>query len=182
MSALLEAALVPVVLYCLARALVPGRFGPVHHRRDVDVWHVLLGLAMLAMLVGGLPAAVAWAVRALAVVALVWGVLSVERELGGASYVRLAVGGAAMALMSLPLATPAQASPARPMPGMPAVSHGAGWSWSPVAGVLLAALLVAGVTAAATVTHRPAGVVRRLDAACDVVMAGVMAALLAGLG
>jgi hypothetical protein len=68
------------------------------------------------------------------------------------------------------------------MPGMPAVSHGAGWSWSPVVAVLLAALLVAGVTAAATVMHRPTGVVRRIDAACDAVMAGVMAALLAGLG
>jgi hypothetical protein len=42
--------LLPVV-YCSVRAVVPRLGGAsAEHRRDIDAWHALMGLAMMAML------------------------------------------------------------------------------------------------------------------------------------
>lgn len=184
MTLVLAAALLPVLAYCLVRSLTPARARGDSHRRDVDVWHVLMGLAMVAGLAGLSPGAAA-AVLATSALGIGWGVLSVGRPVtGGAAYARLAVGAAAMAVMSIPLALPAQAATAHPaaaMPGMSGMgSSDPGISISLV-GVLLLALLVAGTSAAVVAIRRPMSTVRRLDACCDLVMAGVMAVMLAGL-
>jgi hypothetical protein len=175
---LLTVLLAPVVVYCLLRAVAP-RWGGAHaeHRRDLDAWHVLMGSAMTAMLLGVLSRSLAIAAVTVCAVALCWGVLSVERR-RGAAHVRLVVGAAAMAVMTLPLAAPATAAGDRAgssMPGMAAPS--------PVA---LVAVLVLGLLAVAAVrlpvvVRRTPGAVARLDAACDVVMAGAMAAMLIAL-
>jgi Domain of unknown function (DUF5134) len=179
----LVAALLPVLVYCVVRAFTPVRARGDAHRRDVDVWHVVLGLAMVAAL-AGLSRPAAAVVLVISVVGVAWGILSVERRVGGGAYARLAVGAAAMAVMTLPLAAPAQAGPAHPGDAMPAMagmgSSGPG-TWLPLVGVLLVALAVAGASAAVSAAGRPATVVRRLDACCDLVMAAAMAVMLAGL-
>jgi hypothetical protein len=43
--------LLPVVVYCSVRAVVPRLGGAsAEHRRDIDAWHALMGPAMMAML------------------------------------------------------------------------------------------------------------------------------------
>jgi hypothetical protein len=43
--------LLPVVVYCSVRAVAPRLGGAsAEHRRDIDAWHALMGLAMMAML------------------------------------------------------------------------------------------------------------------------------------
>jgi uncharacterized protein DUF5134 len=175
----LAAALLPVLAYCLARAVVPGA-APQAHRRDLYVWHVLLGLAMVVGLLGPVvPVAVLLATVSLA--GLGWGLLSLDRRPVRGAYARLAVGGAAMAVMTLPvtLTGPAQAAPGHaPMAGMAAPDHTV---WLALVPVLLAAMAIAGVSAAVVALGRTSPAVRRLDACCDIVMAGVMAVMLAGL-
>jgi hypothetical protein len=49
----LAAVLLPVVVYCSVRSLAPRLGGAsTEHRRDIDVWHMLMGTAMTAMLFG----------------------------------------------------------------------------------------------------------------------------------
>lgn len=176
---LLAALVAPVVVYCTLRALAP-RLGGVspEHRRDIDTWHVLMGCAMTAMLVGVLSRTLAVAALAVCAAGLCWGVLSVERRTGGAGHARLVVGAAAMAVMTLPLAAPAMAAghdPGSPLPGM-----------APSSPLALVVVLVAGLVVAAAVripaaVRRSPGAVARLDAGCDVVMAGAMAVMLVAL-
>jgi hypothetical protein len=176
---LLTVLLAPVVAYCLQRALAPRLGGAdAGHRRDLDAWHVLMGSAMTAMLLGVLSRSLAVAALVVCAVALCWGVLSVERRRGGAAHVRLVVGAAAMAVMTLPLAAPATAAGGEAGSSMPGMS-----APSPVA---LVAVLVLGLLAVAAVrvpvvVRRTPGAVARLDALCDVVMAGAMAAMLVAL-
>lgn len=182
MPVLLAALLVPVVVYCLARAVAPRLSGGgAEHRRDIDAWHVLMAGAMVAMLVGVLSRPLAVASLAVATAGLCWGVLAVERRSGSAAHARLVVGAAAMALMTLPLAAPAEAAvPSHHSGGMAAMSM-AGASAVPLVVVLLAALAVVAAVRVPDIARRSAGPVGRLDAGCDVVMAGAMAAMLATL-
>jgi len=174
---LLLAVLLPVVVYCAVRAVAPRLGGAgVEHRRDIDTWHVLMGLAMAAMLLGTLTRPLAVAALGVCAVGLCWGVLSVERRGGGSAHLRLVVGAAAMAVMTLPLASPAMASEAET--GRTAGMTMAGPSALPLVLVLLAGLVgVALVRLPAVVRRSPDGAAR-LDAGCDVVMAGAMAAML----
>jgi hypothetical protein len=177
------AALLPVLVYCVVRALTPARARGDHHHRDLDLWHLLLGLAMLAGLAGLSPVA-ALGVLAVSALGVGWGIRSLERPVGGGSYARLAVGAAAMAVMSVPVATPVQAAPAHPghAVGMAGMGGSGSAAWLPVVGVvLLVALAAAGASAAVVAGRRPASVVHRLDACCDLVMAGVMAVMLVGV-
>lgn len=168
--------LLPVVVYCSVRAVAPRLGGAsAEHRRDIDAWHVLMGLAMVAMLVGALTRPLATAAVVVCAVGLCWGVLSVDRRTGGAAHLRLVVGAGAMAVMTLPLAAPAMAAGGdRPMAGMSM----AGASALPLVLVLLAGLLGVAAVRLPAVVRRSSEAVARLDAGCDVVMAGAMAAML----
>ncbi len=170
------AALLPVVLYCAARALRlrHGDGLTDGHHRDLDVWHVLMGVVMLAMLWDRLPVGAIVPVLALSALAVGWGVLSIERTASAAAYARLAVGGIAMAVM-VPLA-PAQAATGNPgaHDGMAATGHSI---WVPL-GMALLVVLAAAMSTAGPAMIRPGGVVRRLDACCDVIMAAAMAVML----
>jgi hypothetical protein len=177
------AALLPVLVYCVVRALTPARVRSDAHHRDLDLWHLVLGLAMVAALAGLSPLA-ALGVLAVSALGVGWGIRSPERPVGGGSYARLAVGAAAMAVMSVPVATPAQAAPVQTEHAMGMAGMGASGSagWLPLVGVvLLVALAAAGASAAVVAARRPASVVGRLDACCDLVMSGVMAVMLVGV-
>jgi hypothetical protein len=175
----LAAALLPVVLYCAARALglrrrAAGAAGAAGHPRDLDLWHVLMGTAMLAMLVGRFPAGATVPVLALSALAVGWGMRSMQQTASAAAYARLTVGGVAMAVM-VPLA-PAQAAAgaAGADSGMAPMGQGL---WLPLAVALMALLASAAWTALSTMV-RPGEVVRRLHACCDVVMAVAMTTML----
>lgn len=177
----LAALVVPVVGYCLARAAAPGRWRADQHRRDIDAWHVVMGAAMVGMLLGQLSRPLATVALGLAGVAGCWAVLATGRRTGSDAHVRLLVGATAMAVMTLPLAAPADAAGAGVAPSGMSGSAMAGTP-SELLGVLLVVAL--GLAAAARlpgVVRSSAGTVNRLDACCDVVMAGVMAAMLATL-
>jgi uncharacterized protein DUF5134 len=179
----LAAALLPVLVSCVVRALTPARARGDAHRRDLDVWHLVLGLAMLAALAGLSPIA-AVGVLAVSALGVGWGIRSLARGVGGGSYVRLAAGAAAMAVMSVPVAAPAQAAPAHTgqATGMAGMGGSGSAGWLPLVGVvLLVALAVAGASAAVVAARGATSVVGRLDACCDLVMAGVMAVMLVGL-
>jgi hypothetical protein len=182
LPALLAAPVALVVGYCLTGFAVPGRRARADpHRRDIDAWHVLMGAAMICMLLGRLSRPLATVALVVAAVAVCWGVLSTERRSGSSAHVRLLVGATAMAVMTLPLAAPAQAVDTAAAP-----SGMSGRSVDGSSSVLLVVLLVA-VLGAVTAARLPAavrpgtGAVTRLDACCDVVMAGAMAVMLAAL-
>jgi hypothetical protein len=187
----LVAVLLPVVAYCSLRAVAPRWRGSARseHRRGTDVWHVVMGLAMIAMVLGTLGRALAILALAVCAAGLCWGVLSVERRTGGAARFRLMVGAGAMAVMTLPLAAPAVAAGGSgsgstgtgAMNAMAGMNEMAGMSGIPVPLVLalLVGLLVVAATRLPSVVRRsPGGTVTRLDAGCDVVMAGAMAVML----
>jgi hypothetical protein len=171
-----------VVAYCLVRALAPAGRGRSHrHRRDIDAWHVVMGVAMICMLLGRLSRPLAVVALVLAGAAVCWGALSTERRSGSAAHVRLLVGATAMAVMTLPLAAPAEAAGTAP-----ASSGMSGMSLGGTPSVLLVVLLVAALGVVLTarlpaVVRSGSGAVTRLDACCDVVMAGAMAVMLAAL-
>ncbi len=176
MPLVLAAALLTVVVYCSVRAVAPRLGGAsVEHRRDIDAWHAVMGLAMVAMLVGGLTRPLATAALVLSAVGLCWGVLSVDRRTGGAAHLRLAIGAGAMAVMTLPLAAPAIAAGGD---GQMAGMSMAGPSTVPLVLVLFVGLLVVATVRLPAVVGRTPDAVARLDAGCDVVMAGAMAAML----
>jgi hypothetical protein len=173
---LLAAALLPVVLYCTARAVSRrgGRTAHGHHR-DLDVWHVLMGVAMIAMLLGRLPVAATVPVLMVSALAVAWGVRAMQPTASASAYARLAVGGAAMAVM-VPM-TPAQAATgdhAGDHATMTTMSHAV---WAPL-GVVVLVVLVCAVSSAAWAMVRSGGAASRLDASCDAVMTAAMAAML----
>lgn len=178
MPLVLAVLLLPVVVYCSLRAVVP-RLGEasMEHRRDIDVWHALMGTAMTAMLFGVLTRPLAVAALAVCAAGLCWGVLAVERRTGGAAQVRLVVGAGAMAVMTLPLAAPAMAAGSDGMAGMSM----AGPSPLPLVLVLFTGLVAVSAVRLPVVVRRSRGAVARLDAGCDVVMAAAMAAMLVAL-
>ena len=170
-----------VVVYCLAGVALPGRWvGRERHRREIDAWHVVMGVAMIGMLLGHLSRPLATVALVLAGVAVCWGALSTERRSGSGAHVRLLVGATAMAVMTLPLAAPAEAAGTRTGPAaMGGTSLGSSSALLVV--ILVAALGLVAASRVPAVVRRGGGPVRRLDACCDVVMAGAMAALLAAL-
>jgi hypothetical protein len=170
----LAAALLLVVLYCAARSVWVRRgdqAGDGHHR-DLDVWHVLMGTAMLAMLLGWWPDGATVPILVLSALAVGWGLRSLQRTASAAAYARLAVGGAAMAVMA-PLAHPTTGH-VGVGEGMAAMSHGI---WAPLT-VALVILLASSASTAGPALARPGDLVRRLNAGCDVVMAAAMGVML----
>ena len=71
MAVLLAALMATVVTYCLARAFVPALHDPAH-ARDVDLWHVVMGAGMVAMLLVTLTRAAAALALVVFVVGLGW--------------------------------------------------------------------------------------------------------------
>ena len=196
MAAVLGVCMVAVVVYCLARSFVPA-LRPEGHRRDLDAWHVAMGGAMAAMLL--FPQGRAFAVAGVVVflVGVGWSCfrISTQRRTR-ATYLRLGIGCAAMAVMLVPAATAsvATAAPAAADDGhaMHHHVHAAGaehatapagvLTVSPVLVVVLLALL------AAALGVRVLGVVRRgtpaqtrLDACCEVLMGAAMTWMLVPL-
>ena len=182
LAPLLSGLVALVVAYCLAGLIVPGRWaGGERHRRDIDAWHVVMGVAMIAMLLGHLSRPLAVVALVVAGVAVGWGALSTERRSGSTAHVRLLVGATAMAVMTLPLAAPAEGVDLRTAPaGMSGMSLG-GSSSALLVVILVGALALVAASRLPAVVRRGSGAVRRLDACCDVVMAGAMTALLAAL-
>lgn len=181
MSTVLAAATLAVVLYCLGRAL---RGSP--HHRDVDLWHVLMGSSMVAMLLVPLPRALATVVLALSALGLAWSTVRLLRRTGLGPHGRLAVGWLAMLAMVLPVAGPAAAAEAATGSGMSGMGHGHGAAaaapaWA-VPDLLVAALLVALAVVAAlravALRAAPPRSPGRWEACCDVVMAAAMGYML----
>jgi hypothetical protein len=178
----LAALLLPVVAYCSVRALAPRWGGPsLEHRRALDLWHVLMGTAMTAMLLGLLIRPLALTALAVCAAGLAWGVLGVRRRIGSAAHVRLIVGAGAMAVMTLPLAAPATASSGHGSDAAMAGMGPATLAPFPVTYVLLIGLLVVAAVRSPDVVRRSQGSVARLDAGCDVLMAVGMTAMLIAL-
>jgi hypothetical protein len=182
MPVVLAALVSLVVAYCLTRVALPGRWGSAdRHRRDIDAWHVVMGVAMICMLLGRLSRPLAAVALMLAAIAVCWGALSTERRAASTAHVRLLVGATAMAVMTLPLAVPAEAAGSATAPGgMSGMSLGGTPSGLLVL-LLVAALGVVLTARLPTVVRPGSGAVSRLDACCDVVMAGAMAVMLAAL-
>ena len=111
MAVLLAALMATVVTYCLARAFVPALHDPAH-ARDVDLWHVVMGAGMVAMLLVTLTRAVAALALVVFVVGLGWSAVRLATSGARPAYLRLGVGCAAMAVMLLPTATAGAAAPA----------------------------------------------------------------------
>ncbi len=193
MAEVLGGCMVAVVVYCLARSLVPA-LRPQGHHRDLDAWHVAMGGAMAAMLL--FPQGRAFAVAGVVVflVGVGWSAFRISTQrLTRATYLRLGIGCAAMAVMLVPAATAsvATAAPAAADEGHATHHHvhAAGATQpagvltvSPVLVVVLLALL------AAVLGVRVLGVVRRgtpaqarLDACCEVLMGVAMAWMLVPL-
>ena len=184
MATLLAVVLAAVVAFCLARSLLP-RLQDAEHGRDLDAWHVVMSVAMLAMVLVTLARPVAVTALAVFVVGTGWAVARMIQHTPGAAYVRLGVGSAAMVVMLLPIATaPATAATA---------ASGAHHQHAPTTGgaalaaptPLVLALLVG---LGAIVLVRLAGSLRRsgplpgrLGAACEVAMALAMGTMLVGL-
>jgi hypothetical protein len=197
MAGLLAAVMVVVMLYCLARALLPV-LGPTEHGRDVDVWHVLMAGAMAAMLLVDWSRPVSIVALAVFLVGVGWAVTGAVRRSTRPAYLRLAVGAGAMAVMLLPMATAEAAVPsagdpghATGMAGMAGMDHAthlhqsttspADVGVAPPTALLVAALVALGVVLVLRLAGslRPAlPVPRRLDACCDVAMAVAMGYLL----
>jgi hypothetical protein len=195
MAGVLAACVAVVVLYCFARAVTPALRGP-EHRLDLDAWHVLMGLGMVAMLLAPFGHALSVASLVVFAVGLAWSLLRLAGRATRTSYAVLAVGCLAMVAMVVPTAT-ATADPPMDQPmdmsmGMSmGMDMGAGHHLSTgaadaastvivvpdlvLAGLLVALAVVVVVRLVTTARRRgPA----RLDACCDIAMAGAMAYLL----
>lgn len=189
MATLLAVVLAAVVAYCLARSILPGLQDP-EHGRDLDVWHVVMSVAMLAMLLVTLARPVAVTALAVFVVATGWALARVAAPGARAAYVRtayvrLGVGSAAMVVMLLPNAT-ATATAATAGPGGHH-HHAAAVDTAALAAptALVVALLV-GLGAILLIPlagslRRSGPLPGRLAAACEVAMALAMGTMLVGL-
>jgi hypothetical protein len=167
----LAAALAAVVAYCLVRAVVPALRGSDHHG-DVDVWQVTLGVAMIAMLVAPSSGALSTVTLLASAAGVGWALVRLARRATRPAYLRLAVGSAAMVAMVLLPSTAATAATTHGHGGVVATGPG---MLVPVLVLLLMAVL-AGRMLDAVGTARP--LPDRLDAWCDVAMAGAMGYLL----
>lgn len=188
MAGVLAACVAVVVLYCFARAFTPALRGP-EHRLDLDAWHVVMGVGMVAMLLTSFGRALSVVSLVLFAVGLGWALLRLAGRATRTSYAVLAVGCLAMVAMVVPTATATAAQPidepmdmsmdmSMDMP-MDMGTH-TGNTGIVVPDLVLAGLLVA---LAVVVVVRLVGTARRsgparLDACCDVAMAGAMAYLL----
>jgi hypothetical protein len=165
MSVLLAAMCAVAAGYCLVRCLDSHwRFG---HPVGVDAWHVGMGLAMAAMLLGSTPGgfyAVVFGIGA------AWCAWSIGVGHAGVAHLRLGVALAAMSVMLLPTA----ASAASPGHEHHHHSHGAGGLGPIVAVALVAAAVVVGVAALLALRSSRGSLRFRLGLACEVVMAGSM--------
>ena len=174
MAGLLAVTLVGVVLFCLARWLLPA-LRPAGHRHDLDAFHVAMGLAMVAMLLARPSRGLSILTVVVAAAALGWAVARLVRRSGRPAYLRLAAGSGAMLAMVLLPATAATA--AAPHAG----GHGHGSGATGVA-LVVPLLLVALMVVAAGRMLDAAGSRRalpdRLDACCDVAMASAMGYML----
>jgi hypothetical protein len=190
---LLGVSMVAVALYCLARAVVPA-LRPLDHRRDLDVWHVVMAGAMALMLLAGHGRPLAALGLLVFGAGLAWSGLRAVRRTGRAAYVRLGVGCAAMAVMLVPSATLA--------PADAAASSGAGDAHAmhhhhaataatsgaeplalpaPLVVLLLALVAVLVLARLPDVVRRGAPVETRVDAGCEALTGIAMAAMLAVL-
>jgi hypothetical protein len=182
MAVLLAALVAAVVTYCLARAFVPALHDPAH-ARDVDLWHVVMGAGMVAMLLLTLTRAAAALGLVVFVVGLCWSAFRLATPGARSAYLRLGVGCAAMTVMLLPTATAGAAA-------LPAHHHdhaagGAGVTAVVPPTALLMALL-AGVGAILLVRlggslRRSVALPGRLAACCDVAMAAAMGTMLVAM-
>ncbi len=191
MALLLAASMVVVVTYCLARMVRPSLRDPAH-RRDLDGWHALMGVAMAAMLVVDYTRAAALLALTVFVVGAGWAIVRLIAPDARAAYLRLGLGCAAMAAMLLPTATASAAAPL----ALPVMAHGMpmGHAAQQVQPVLVATaplvpptgLVIALLVAFAMIlVFRLAGTFRgeetvagRLAACCDVAMAAAMGFML----
>lgn len=189
MSGLLAAAMVLVVVYCLARALVPALHDP-EHGRDLDLWHGVMGAAMAAMLLVTWSRAASWLAIVLFAVGLTWAAVRLTAPLTRGAYLRLAVGCAAMMVMVVPTTTAgaaeAHAADHAVLPGHAGghVMSAGTTSLLPLATVvlgLLAALGVILVVRLARSLRRGGSGAGRLAACCDVAMAAAMGYMLVAL-
>ncbi|GAW47737.1 MULTISPECIES: DUF5134 domain-containing protein [unclassified Nocardioides] len=190
MAGVLAACVAVVVLYCFARAFTPALRGP-EHRLDLDAWHVLMGVGMVAMLLAPFGRALSVASLVVFAVGLAWSLLRLAGRATRTSYAVLAVGCLAMVAMVVPTATATAAAPMDMSTGsgmdMGAGHHHVSMGAADAAGtgivvpdLVLAALLVAlaVVVAVRLVTTARSTGPARLDACCDIAMAGAMAYLL----
>lgn len=182
MAPALAVLMVGVVAYCLARAFVPALRDP-EHRRDLDLWHVVMGLGMAGMLLLTITATAAVVGVAVFVLGAGWAVVRGALPGRRAAYLPLGVGSLAMTAMLLPLAS-APAAAATPS-GHHAHTHavaGAGLVPPPLLVLALLVALGAVVVVRLVASLRP-GVARpaRWDAGCDVAMAAAMASMLVAL-
>jgi hypothetical protein len=193
MAGVLAACVAVVVLYCFARAFTPALRGP-EHRLDLDAWHVLMGVGMVAMLLAPFGRGLSVASLVVFVVGLAWALLRLAARATRTSYAVLAVGCLAMVAMVVPTATATAtaAAPAdQPMDMDMSMDMGAGHHMSmpavdgdstgivvpdPVIAGLLVALAVVVVVRLVSTARRTGPA--RLDACCDIAMAGAMAYLL----
>ena len=191
MAALLAAAMAVVVTYCLARMLRPALHDPAH-RRDLDLWHALMGVAMAAMLVVTYTRVASVVALAVFVVGLGWSVVRLSAAGARAAYLRLGLGCTAMAAMLVPAATTSAAAPraaSAVAPSMP-VDHVAHHGQAAPAGTaslvpptllviaLLAAFAVILVIRLAGTFREEATTAGRLAACCDAAMAAAMGYML----
>ena len=187
MAGVLAVCMAVVVLYCLARAFTPALRGP-GHRRDLDVWHVVMGLGMVAMLLVPFGRALSLVALVLFAAGLGWALLRLAGQATRTAYAVLAVGCLAMVAMVVPTASATAAEP-MDMSGHAGHAGHAGHHLAAAdageSGIVVPDLLLAGVLVAlaAVVLVRLVGTARRsgparLDACCDVAMAGAMAYLL----
>jgi hypothetical protein len=188
-SALLAAALLPVVAYCafsLVRRPPDPADDPVP--LDVVVWHGTMGLAMSAALLGAVEPGWDWWGAGLFVAAAVWCVLRTASVRAADHVARLFLMCAAMAAMLVPAGAASAATPGDPATGgahpqgMPmSGSGGSPMLLSGGAAFVVAAAMALVALAAVRVVRRPAPVRARLSACCEVVMAGAMAVMAVGL-
>ena len=183
MAVLLAALMAAVVTYCLARACVPALHDPAH-ARDVDLWHVVMGAGMVAMLLVTLSRTAAALALVVFVVGLAWSAVRLAAPGARSAYLRLGVGCAAMAAMLLPTATASAAAAA------PATHHHGHAAPAGVSALVpptaLLVLLLAGVGAVLVVRlggslRRSAPLPGRLAACCDVAMAVAMGTMLVAM-
>ncbi|VXB16972.1 DUF5134 domain-containing protein [Nocardioides sp. AX2bis] len=172
MQVVTGAVMLAIAGWCAARLVAPGAPG---HGRALGAWHLLMAVAMAAMLLTSVPGPPALGVGVFAVGAG-WALARAALGHPRGSHLRLAAASAAMATMLTP-------DPAAAVTGTH-TGHGA-HAMTTLPAPALVVLLVALAAVLATCVLRLArtgtvGTVR-VDAACEALMAVAMAAMLLSL-